>query len=147
LLAALPFNSGLREETGLDALPMGDATVLATGVGLVVTGVVPDNVADFGPLLADTRGVASPFATLVSILGKWECAFEVAASGNIKSSSMGISSPCCSGIVEGTERPRGDSFGFSRISDAGVAGIASAPLAKIIGDMLFARMAGDCIAE
>lgn len=143
----LPLGSALRVEMGLETELMGEATVLARGDGFVVEGPALRRGADFGPLLAETRGVASPFAAAVSMFGRVERGSIVAASGRIKSSSMGMSSPCCSWMVDGTDTPEGESFGFRRMSEAGVAGIVPAPLGPMLGDLLFARMAGDCRAE
>lgn len=129
--------SGRREEMGLMALLVGDAALLAMGVAWAVVGVEVI-VADRGPLRTDILGVNSPFATAVSI-----CKSGAAASGRIRSSSKGSSSPI-SWIVIGTE---GELLDWMRISDAGVAGVGSVPFAGIIGDLLCAIIAGDCIAE
>jgi hypothetical protein len=82
----------LRDRSGLEIVLIGDVTVLVSGDGFAVVGVLPPILrdADLGLfLLADILGVASPFATAVSIFGKFDLGSTSAASGSSKSSSIG----------------------------------------------------------
>ena len=102
LLASLPFAS-LRVAIGLETtLVTGDAAELAIGVGLAVDKAeLMCNGADLGVACASMRGVMSPLLERRS--PEFGCASGAAASGNIKSSSIGTSALWCSGIVLGTE--------------------------------------------